>query len=218
MNAYKRWIAATVCGSVRGRCGGWTRRMQRTFPELRLVGGFVARADMPPWAGAHLVHAHWWLVTAAGQVVDPTARQFGWPLVYIEIGDEAALRALAEDERHPHPTKAAPVGEEACHMADLDLAGYLCEQCLDAPAVAFVAAPGGGEMGVCAACGGLDPTEPPNPCVQHPLDRAHSPTPARYGPTVAVTCGVCGVRCVTTAVRWQAEVERRRALAAEAEV
>ena len=67
MNAYERWIAATVCGSVRGRCGGWTRRMQRTFPELRLVGGFVARADMPPWAGTHLVHAHWWLVTPAGR-------------------------------------------------------------------------------------------------------------------------------------------------------
>ncbi len=67
MNAYKRWIAVTVCGSVRGRCGGWTRRMQRTFPELRLVGGFVARADMPPWAGTHLVHAHWWLVTPAGR-------------------------------------------------------------------------------------------------------------------------------------------------------
>ena len=100
MNAYKRWIAATVCGSVRGRCGGWTRRMQRTFPELRLVGGFVARADMPPWAGTHLVHAHWWLVTAAGQVVDPTARQFGWPLVYIEIGDAAAFldKSLAVKE------------------------------------------------------------------------------------------------------------------------
>ncbi len=27
-----------------------------------------------------------------------------------------------------------------------DLTGYLCEQCLDAPAVAFVAAPWGGEM------------------------------------------------------------------------
>jgi len=30
-----------------------------------------------------------------------------------------------------------------------DLTGYLCEQCLDAPAVAFVAAPWGGERGMC---------------------------------------------------------------------
>jgi hypothetical protein len=49
-----------------------------------------------------------------------------------------------------------------------DLTGYLCEQCLDAPAVAFVAAPEGGEMGVCTACGGLPP---PSPCVQHPWTR-----------------------------------------------
>jgi len=95
-------------------------------------------------------------------------------------------------------------------MADANLAGYLCEQCLDALAVAFVPAPWGGEMGICAVCSGLDPAVPAGLCSQHPLDRAHSPTPARYGPTVAVTCGVCGVRCVTSTVRWQAEVERRR--------
>jgi hypothetical protein len=126
--------------------------MQRTFPELRLVGGFVAPADRPPWAAAPLMHAHWWLVTLAGQVVDPTARQFGWPLVYMEVGDEAALRALAEDERHPHPAKAAPGGAEACPMAAVGLPGYLCELCLDAPAVAFVPALWGDEMGVCAGC------------------------------------------------------------------
>ena len=40
-------------------------------------------------------------------------------------------------------------------MDQPDLTGYLCEQCLDAPAEAFVPAPWGGEMGVCAACGGL---------------------------------------------------------------
>ncbi len=199
MNAYECWIAATVGGNVRGRCGAWTRRMQRAFPELRLVGGFVARADIPPGAGAHLVQAHWWLVTPAGQVVDPTARQFGWPLVYIEVGDEAALRALAEEERHPHPAKAALVGEEAWHMADVDLAGYLCEQCLDAPAVAVVPAPGGGEMGICAAC--APPAvpdcphcvQPPGPgkdataYVQHCLDTGHPLRPGMWRVTGAVT-------------------------------
>jgi hypothetical protein len=40
------------------------------------------------------------------------------------------------------------------------LGGYLCEQCLDAPAVAFVPAPWGGEMGICAACAGLPPDVP----------------------------------------------------------
>jgi hypothetical protein len=38
--------------------------------------------------------------------------------------------------------------------------GHLCEICLDAPAVAFVPAPWGGEMGSCAACAGLPPTVP----------------------------------------------------------
>ena len=38
--------------------------------------------------------------------------------------------------------------------------GHLCEVCLDAPAVAFVPAPWGGEMGVCAPCGGLEPAVP----------------------------------------------------------
>jgi hypothetical protein len=32
-------------------------------------------------------------------VVDPTARQFGGPLVYIEVEDLAALRAMAEEAR-----------------------------------------------------------------------------------------------------------------------
>src|SRR5205085_6819063 len=38
--------------------------------------------------------------------------------------------------------------------------GYLCEQCLGAPAVAFVAAPWGGEMGICEPCAGLPPAVP----------------------------------------------------------
>ena len=32
------------------------------------------------------------------------------------------------------------------------LPGYLCEACLDAPAIALVPAPGGGEMGLCQPC------------------------------------------------------------------
>ncbi len=34
------------------------------------------------------------------------------------------------------------------------LPGCLCETCLDAPAIAVVPAPWGGEMGVCARCQG----------------------------------------------------------------
>jgi hypothetical protein len=43
---------------------------------------------------------------------------------------------------------------------ETSIPGHLCEGCLDAPAVAFVPAPCGGEMGVCAACAELPPTVP----------------------------------------------------------
>lgn len=73
--------------------------------------------------------------------------------------------------------------------------GHLCEVCLDAPAVAVMPAPWGGEMGVCAACAGLPPpglaaaptvvpscllcAQPPGPdedatsYVQHCFDTGH---------------------------------------------
>jgi hypothetical protein len=38
------------------------------------------------------------------------------------------------------------------HSAHPPLVGYLCERCLDAPALVVQPAPWGGEMGVCAAC------------------------------------------------------------------
>jgi hypothetical protein len=38
------------------------------------------------------------------------------------------------------------------HGAYPPLVGYLCERCLDAPALLVQPAPWGGEMGVCAAC------------------------------------------------------------------
>jgi len=46
-------------------------------------------------------------------------------------------------------------------MDPSDLAGYLCEQCLDAPAAAFAPAPWGGEMGICATCADPPPVRPP---------------------------------------------------------
>jgi hypothetical protein len=84
---------------------------------------------------------------------------------------------------------------------ETSIPGHLCEVCLDVPAVAFVSAPWGGEMGSCAACAGLPPTvpaatravvpaclictDPPGPdedataYVQHCFDTGH---PLRPGP------------------------------------
>jgi hypothetical protein len=81
------------------------------------------------------------------------------------------------------------------------LAGYLCEQCLDAPAVTVVPAPWGGEMGICTACAGLPPdvpaaqavvpaclicAQPPGPdedataYVQHCFDTGHPLRPGAW--------------------------------------
>jgi hypothetical protein len=48
--------------------------------------------------------------------------------------------------------RIAEVREVQASPVFTPLPGYLCEQCLDAPAVLVVPAPGGGDMGICAAC------------------------------------------------------------------
>jgi hypothetical protein len=57
-------------------------------------------------------------------------------------------------------TPAALLPGEPRPSTETSIPGHLCEVCLDAPAVAFVPAPWGGEMGSCAACAGLPPTVP----------------------------------------------------------
>jgi hypothetical protein len=46
------------------------------------------------------------------------------------------------------------------------LVGYLCERCLDAPALLVQPAPWGGEMGVCAACQQEPPADDAEPDVR----------------------------------------------------
>ena len=50
------------------------------------------------------------------------------------------------------PLRIAEVREVPAPPAPSPLPGHLCEQCLDAPAVLVVPAPGGGDMGICADC------------------------------------------------------------------
>ena len=106
-------------------------------------------------------------------------------------------RQRTSGRRNPAPA-LLPAAPQASYTAPLP--GHLCEQCLDAPAVTVVAAPWGGEMGVCAACAGLPSdvpaahqdvvpaclicTAPPGPdedataYVQHCFDTGH---PLRRG-------------------------------------
>jgi hypothetical protein len=109
---------------------------------------------------------------------------------------------MSESMRDPHRQLtsgqrriAALLPEAQRPSKESPLPGHLCEVCLDAPAVAVIAAPWGGEMGVCAACAGLPPevpaatravvpsclicAEPPGPdedataYVQHCFDTGH---------------------------------------------
>jgi hypothetical protein len=47
-----------------------------------------------------------------------------------------------------------------------------------------------------------------DPCAQHNLWEAHSPTPSADGRLVYVVCG-CGARRAITPARWRAEKGRR---------
>jgi hypothetical protein len=50
------------------------------------------------------------------------------------------------------PLRIAEIRQEQAPPAPTPLPGHLCEECLDALAVLVVPAPGGGDMGICAAC------------------------------------------------------------------
>jgi len=50
------------------------------------------------------------------------------------------------------PLRIAEIQEVQVPPAPPPLPGHLCEECLDAPAVLVAPAPGGGDMGICAAC------------------------------------------------------------------
>jgi hypothetical protein len=50
------------------------------------------------------------------------------------------------------PLRIAEIREGPAAPAPTPLPGHLCKECLDAPAVLVVPAPGGGDMGICAAC------------------------------------------------------------------
>jgi len=70
---YAAWIAAFAKrhhDRLYGTCQSATREMVETFPELKAIPGHVMVAP----AGRV---EHWWCVTPQGEIVDPTAGQFG---------------------------------------------------------------------------------------------------------------------------------------------
>lgn len=102
---YQAWVDANVDGDPVGRCAEVTEAMAAAFPELTRV-----RGHYDGWA-------HWWLVDAQGQVIDPTADQFSPGGTYVEhVG--------------PEPTGKCPNCGRYCY------GGSFC--CSDACADAYV--------------------------------------------------------------------------------
>lgn len=78
---YGAWVEAFEQqhnGFMRGLCHEAANEMKSAFPELVIKQGF---AHVPAW-GAKSRQQHWWLETASGEVVDPTASQFEGPVEY----------------------------------------------------------------------------------------------------------------------------------------
>ncbi len=67
---YQDWIWETYGDSSGyGKCDSRTLEMQKVFPELQRVRGHY-------WCLSWGRRTHWWLKTADGAVVDPSANQF----------------------------------------------------------------------------------------------------------------------------------------------
>jgi hypothetical protein len=82
---YAAWIAENV-DEPYGKCREWSRAMASFYPELRVARGWY---DDPIWGQRE----HWWCVTPAGEIVDPTAAQFPTRgmFPYREITDESEV-------------------------------------------------------------------------------------------------------------------------------
>ena len=82
-------------------CSSATEQMQKEFPELTRVRGYVDTHDR--W------QTHWWLETPAGEVVDPTAMQFGKIFDYDPLDESDPLN---------HPTGQCPNCGRFCYDDD----------------------------------------------------------------------------------------------------
>jgi hypothetical protein len=85
---YDEWIEAYIAsqnGAVLGRCITAATEMNKVFPELRIVKGHVIDTFMGR-------RGHWWLETAGGIIVDPTASQFPSIEEYLEFSPGDLVR------------------------------------------------------------------------------------------------------------------------------
>jgi len=116
---YAEWIAANV-PDPHGTCRETTEAMQIAFPELKRVRGHYYC-----WVGGE--RPHWWLYDENGDVVDPTASQFG----------SKGLGHYEEwDETQPEPTGMCPNCGDHCYDGR-----FCCTPACDAAYIAFCSNP-----------------------------------------------------------------------------
>jgi len=98
---------------LRGKCQKMAEALAAEDPSLRLVRGWYIDAH---WGEQE----HWWCVSAAGEIVDPTVEQF-------PTGHIPELRLYREyDGYYPCPGCGVPIDvENSPTMMD----GYCCGTC-----------------------------------------------------------------------------------------
>lgn len=107
------WIAERypTPESAKLQCAEATSAMVGVFPQLRRVRGHaMVGTDFRP---------HWWCVTPEGEIIDPTAHQWGVPPVFYD--------ALPEESEEPCG-KCIYCGDLLFRSRGAD--SYLCENCL----------------------------------------------------------------------------------------
>ena len=90
-------------GPPMGLCAEYTAAFAEHFPELKRVKGFVTLRS-------GLRRSHWWLETADGKIVDPTASQF--ETEYFWYAGIASYEPFNDD----NPEHAAYLAEEANYV------------------------------------------------------------------------------------------------------
>lgn len=121
MLTYETWTAAYLARNnnfVRGKCQTAVKEMCAAFPELRPARGFVTCY----WGEDQ----HWWCVTPNGDIVDPTATQFGGTVMYEEL-----------DMSNPRHRDRVPIGKCAYCGALTFARSYSQDFCEVSHATAF---------------------------------------------------------------------------------
>lgn len=110
-DVYVTWMREHATGDLTGQCEMLTQRMIEAFPELTRMRGHVHLIGHHA-TGHPQGYPHWWCVTDDGDILDPTAQQFPFPLTYVPW-----------DEAQPEPTGKCPNCGGYCFEGK-----YLCSE------------------------------------------------------------------------------------------